>query len=140
MESAKTPLLTGKEGEEFDLHLSASWTKNHRHRHPHEPHSHFFGKEILQKILDQDGCVGIRFYHAHSEAPGSDKGDRHLIIVGAKADGTDMVNTKASKPAAADPLSRDEMKAVTYNDIVGQQSMPCPGSPGCPKSFLSGNE
>ncbi|HEY8930194.1 MAG TPA: hypothetical protein VIM55_13425 [Mucilaginibacter sp.] len=133
MESAKTPLLTGKEGEDFDLHLSAEWIKNHTDRHPHEPHSHFFGKEILQKILNQDGCVGIRFYHAHSEPKGSDKGDRHIIIVGARADGSDMTNTKDAKP---DPLSREEMKAVAY-DTVGQQSMPCPGSPGCPKSFMA---
>lgn len=133
MEKSKTPVLTGKEGEEFDLHKAASWTKNHRERHPDHPHSHFFGKEILQKILDQEGCVGLRFYHAHSKAHNEAGGEKHLIIVGAKADGTDMLNT-----ASAQKLSRADLKAVTAPlDMVGQEALPCPGSPGCPKNLMT---
>jgi len=107
--------ITGREGEEFDLQLAASWTKNHREKHPEQPVSHFFGKEILQKILAQEGCQGIRFYHAHDE-----NGKKHLIIVGATSDGKDQINTLQTL-------------------IVGQQGLPCPGSPGCPKNVLSGS-
>jgi hypothetical protein len=132
MEKSQAPVvLTGKEGEEFDLELSASWTKNHRDLHPNEPHSHYFGKEILQKIMSQDGCVGLRFYHAKSEAANGKGGDKHLIITGVRSDGRDMLNTKTAK------LSKEEMKTVTAFDIIGQQSMPCPGSPGCPKNVMS---
>jgi len=83
--------LTGKEGEEFDLQLAASWTKNHREKHPGQPVSHFFGKEILQKILGQEGCQGIRFY------PLNEDGQKHLIMVGATSDGNDQLNTVAAK-------------------------------------------
>ncbi|ASU36524.1 hypothetical protein [Mucilaginibacter xinganensis] len=134
MEKPKAPVhLTGKEGEEFDLDLSASWTKNHRDRNPHEPHSHFFGKEILEKILSQPGCVGLRFHHAHSKSHGEAGGERHLIITGVTAEGHDMLNTLSAQKK----LSKAEMKTVTAFDVVGQQSMPCPGSPGCPKSLMS---
>lgn len=133
MEKSKTPVLTGKEGEEFDLHKAASWTKNHRERHPDQPHSHFFGKEILQKILDQEGCVGLRFYHGHSKAHSEAGGEKHLIIVGAKADGTDMLNTPS-----AQKLSRADMRAVAAPlDTVAQEALPCPGSPGCPKNLMT---
>jgi hypothetical protein len=133
VEKSKHPVLTGKEGEEFDLHTAASWTKNHRERHPEHPHSHFFGKEILQQILNQEGCVGLRFYHAHSKTHSENGGEKHLIIVGAKADGTDMLNT-----ASAQKLSRKELKGIAAaHDVVGQEALPCPGSPGCPKNMMS---
>lgn len=130
MEKPKPPVLTHKIGEEFNVNLASEWTKNHRDRHPNDPHSHFFGKEILQKIMDQEGCVGLRFYYAHSEPVNSTGGQKHLIIVGAKSDGTDMVNTVDAKP-----LSRTALKAIAPMDVVGQEAMPCPGSPGCPKSL-----
>ncbi|MDP9081259.1 MAG: hypothetical protein M3O71_27920 [Bacteroidota bacterium] len=131
MEKSKTPVLTGKEGEEFDVHVAAAWTKNHRERRPEDPHSHFFGKEILEKILNQEGCVGLRFYYGHTHPASEPKSEKHLIIVGAKSDGSDMVNTAKNKP-----LSRLELKAVApADDVIGQQAMPCPGSPGCPKSL-----
>jgi len=133
MEQSKKPnLLTGKEGEDWDLELSIIWTKNHRDRHPHEPHSHFFGKEILEKILSQPGCVGLRFHHAHSKSHGETGGARHLIITGVTCDGHDMLNT-----ASAQKLSKNDMKTVKAFDVLGQQSNPCPGSPGCPKNVMS---
>jgi hypothetical protein len=144
--------LTGKEGGEFDLNVAASWTQNYRHKHPGETISHFFGKEILQKILAQEGCQGIRFYHAHSKplngwqrsmvslsnfllkVVGNIEGDKHLIITGATADGKDQINQ------VGESLTTAELKAVTTHKtyMVGDQSSPCPGSPGCPKSLLAG--
>jgi hypothetical protein len=122
--------LTGKEGEEFDLELAASWTKNHRSKHPDLAHSHFFGKDILQKILDQDDCVGIRIHHAYSE-----DGKKHVILTGATSDGKDMIGKAAEKT----PLTKGEMKAVKpeIKFMVAQQAMPCPGSPGCPTNALT---
>jgi hypothetical protein len=46
---------------------------------------HFFSKKALQKVLDQEDCVGIRHYY------GEDKdGDPVLVLVGVTADGSDM--------------------------------------------------
>ncbi|MDO3643809.1 hypothetical protein [Mucilaginibacter sp. L3T2-6] len=119
-------VLTGKEGGELDLEQAKTWIKNHQDRHPHEPHSHYFGKEILQKILNQEGCVGLRFHHGHSGALGEEGGSRHLVITGVTANGSDMMNVKPAK------LNKTEMASVTAFDTVGDQSVPCPGSLGCP--------
>lgn len=133
MENSTKTVLTSKIGEEFDLHTAASWAKNHRERHPDHPHSHFFGKDILEKLLSQEGCVGLRFYHVHSKPHSEAGGEKHLVIVGAKADGTDMLNT-----ASAQKLSREDLKAVVAPlDTVAQEALPCPGSPGCPKNLMT---
>ena len=118
--------LTGKEGEDFDLDLAASWTKNHREKHPDQPESHFFGKEILQKILAQDGCMGIRFYHSLNE-----EGKKHLIITGATADGKDQLNVGVKG-------AKGEKHGAIHT--IGQEAMPCPGSPGCPTNDLTGGK
>ena len=96
--------FTGKEAEEFPLDTAAEWTANYRKANPNGIKAHFFGKDIIQRILDQDGCVGIRCYYALDE-----KGVQQMIIVGADKDENDL-----------------------YNGIIAEKSLPCPTY--CPKS------
>lgn len=162
METKPIPnVLTGREGEPFDLDVSARWTKNYRDRNPDEVISHFFGREIIEKILTQEGCLGIRVYDAYDKpingwqramvaisnfilkVIGNIEGERHIIITGAIHDGSDMINTKPSAPVG-EPMARAEMAAVmtaaaapTTADIIAQEALPCPGSPSCPKNVLT---
>jgi len=46
---------------------------------------HFFGKKALQKILDQEDCVGIRHYYGENKS-----GEPVLVLVGVTANGADM--------------------------------------------------
>jgi hypothetical protein len=162
METRPTPnVLTGREGEPFDLDKSASWTQNYRDRNPGDVVSHFFGREIIEKILAQQGCLGIRVYDAYDKpingwqramvaisnfilkVIGNIEGERHIIITGAVHDGSDMINTKPTAPVA-EPMARAEMATVmtaavapATADIIAQEALPCPGSPGCPKNKLT---
>jgi len=162
MEAKPTPnVLTGREGEPFDLDVSANWTKNYRDRNPGDNVSHFFGREIIEKILAQQGCLGLRVYDAYDKpingwqramvaisnfilkVIGNIEGERHIIIVGAVHDGSDMLNTKPSAPVG-EPMARAEMATVmtaktatATPDIIAQEALPCPGSPSCPKNALS---
>ncbi len=122
MEASKKHTVTGKEGGPIEPNVAASWTKNFRDKHPGETISHFFGKEILERILAQEGCNGLRFYHAYDH-----DGKKHLVIAGVNNDGTDQVPAAGSAAPANKP--------VLYT--VGDQSAPCPGSPGCPTGLLS---
>lgn len=91
--------FTGKEAEKFPLETAAEWTR--RFRNSIEEGStiaHFFGRDILNEILNQEGCMGIRVYHALDE-----KGNRQLIMVGADAEEKDM-----------------------YNGIIAERSVTCP--------------
>ncbi|MFD2514937.1 hypothetical protein ACFSRY_13755 [Pontibacter locisalis] len=85
------PRFDGTEGAPIALDQAASWTANYRRNAAAGENGvvikgHFYGKDILQKILDQPGCMGIRIYHARDG-----RGQRQLVLVGANAEGEDMV-------------------------------------------------
>ena len=124
-------------------------------QHPKETISQFFGKEILEKILAQENCLGIRFYYAFdkplngwqrftvsvanfiTKVIGNIEGEKHLIIVGSISDGSDQLNVKHTEA-----LHSTEMVAMASasSDTVGEMSQPCPGSAGCPKNVLTGGD
>ncbi len=80
--------FTGNEAEEFPLETASEWTKNYRETiNNGEPIAHFFGKDIIQRILNQPDCMGIRIYYALDE-----NGKKQLIIVGANAEENDIYN------------------------------------------------
>jgi hypothetical protein len=91
--------FTGKEAEQFPLNTAAEWTRNYRNSmQPGAPKAHFFGKNIIKDILNQEGCMGIRIYYALDE-----EGKKQLIIVGADANENDI-----------------------YNGIIAEKSLWCP--------------
>lgn len=151
--------ITGKEGAEIELNVAAEWTKNHRERHPHNSISQFFGNEILKKLLDQPGCLGIRIYYANSQklngwqkfilsisnflkkSVAGAVGEDHFILVGATAEGLDMLprdnKIDTSQTYKAMSVTADSASAST--GTVVEQAHPCPGSAGCPKNVLTGS-
>jgi len=90
--------FTGNEAEKFPLDRAAEWTANYRKKNPNGIKAHFFGMNIINDILAQDGCVGIRCYYALDE-----KGVQQMIMVGADKDENDL-----------------------YNGIIAEVSLPCP--------------
>ena len=91
----------GSEGGEITLLKGAELTSKYRDNNPNETKGHFFGKDILRQLLEQDGCMGIRMYYGIDE-----KGKKELVIVGADADENDMT------------------------ELVADLSMPCPSRCG----------
>ncbi len=78
--------FTGKEEHDVPIATAAEWTKNYRDAStPGATIAHFFGKDIVQRILNQDKCVGIRLYYAID-----DDGKKQLIMVGANGDENDL--------------------------------------------------
>ncbi|MEJ8756874.1 hypothetical protein WG947_07710 [Pontibacter sp. H259] len=80
----------GTEGSTIDLQQAATWTANYRRVAVADESgtvvkAHFYGRDILQKLLDQENCMGIRVYHARDE-----KGQQQLVLVGADAEGNDI--------------------------------------------------
>ena len=157
--TARATPITGKEGAEIELNTAAEWTKNHRERHPHNSISQFFGNEILQKLLDQPGCMGIRIYYANSQKlNGWQKfilsivnflkknvagavGEDHFILVGATAEGLDML-PRDNKLDTSEVYTRMKATAdstTSYTGTVVEQAHPCPGSAGCPQNALTGS-
>lgn len=72
-------------------------------------HGGFFGRDVIDRILAQPGCVGIRFYHAAHE-----KGHDTVVLLGVTAEGKDLVSGTIAEEAYpcppycddTDPLAR----------------------------------
>ncbi|MDB5133762.1 MAG: hypothetical protein JWP37_365 [Mucilaginibacter sp.] len=156
----KSP-ITGNEGAEIKVHVAADWTKNHRHRHPGGIISQFFGVDILQRILQQPNCLGIRIYYANSKplsgwqsfimsianflikVVADAEGEKHLILAGVTKEGMDQIPEHGSKDVAVAAAGEQTFHAMTAQvtsstNILGEQSMPCPGGAGCPQNALTG--
>lgn len=91
----------GSEGAEITLSEGADLTSKYRDSNPNQTKGHFFGKDILNQLLNQEGCMGIRMYYGID-----DKGKKELVIVGADANENDMT------------------------ELVADLSMPCPSRCG----------
>lgn len=156
----RTCPVTGKEGAEIELHVAADWTRNHRHRHPGGTISQFFGVEILQRILQQPGCLGIRSYYANSKplngwqrcivsianfligVVADAEGEKHLVLAGVTEDGKDQIPEPGDMIAANTRVQTFRSNAVSTatssTTLLAEQSVPCPGSAGCPTNVLTG--
>ncbi|MBA3683207.1 MAG: hypothetical protein H0W73_18885 [Bacteroidetes bacterium] len=90
--------FTGREDHSISLATATQWTASYRTANPGAIKAHFFGKDAIQAILNQSNCVGIRIYYALDESA-----VKQLIVVGAKADQSDM-----------------------YTGLLAERSSPCP--------------
>ncbi len=93
-------MFTGKEPHDIDPEKAKGLIKAWRAQQAAagKAHGHFFGRDALEKLLAQDGCVGIRMYHARH-----DNGHETLVLVATAADGRDM-----------------------WTGSVAEESQPCP--------------
>jgi hypothetical protein len=60
--------------------------------------SHYFGKDVVEKIMKQPGCVGVRMYYK-TRANGSSG----IVIVGYDKNNKDFVPTVLAGPSALCP-------------------------------------
>jgi hypothetical protein len=147
-------VITGNEGGPIELEKAAKWTANHRHRHSKGGTiSQFFGQVILNRILQQDDCLGIRIYYANSHSLSgwqrfwvgignffiktiaNAEGEQRFVITGVTETGEDLLpgETKG-ETAVTSPVHTYKIRKPVD---IGDQSMPCPGSVGCPSNSLS---
>lgn len=112
------PNFIGSEGDPLDLTTSKKWAANYRStlKKSDETLAHYFGFEIIQQILKEPTCVGIRIYYALDDA-----GEKKLILVGVDSNGENLL------PVAGGKLS-------DVSNTVADFSFPCPDY--CPKNSL----
>ena len=90
----------GTEGQQISTTDGAALTAAHRMANPSDLLGHFVGKDILNQILAQTGCMGIRFYHGLDSS-----GNRKLVLVGVDANENDLVSgIVADKGSPCPPL------------------------------------
>ena|SRR5687767_8748413 len=80
--------FNGNEGQMVSLTDGAQWTKNYRDSQNYDGvKSIFYGKNKLNDLLDQQGCVGIRIYKAIDG-----EGVPVMVLIGTDEDGNDLLD------------------------------------------------
>jgi hypothetical protein len=72
-------------GEEITPALAASFVKSFVEAHPEEIPAFHIGRNIIDQILAQPGCCGMRFYNGINEM-----GRKTLVYVAIDKDGKDL--------------------------------------------------
>jgi hypothetical protein len=75
-----------KVGEEISHELAADFVKAYGQANPGDVVSYVIGRNIIDQILAQPGCVGMRYYNALNE-----EGQKTLVYVGVDASGKDII-------------------------------------------------
>jgi hypothetical protein len=96
------PKVTGKEDHRMPLDAASALTRRFRRARGLTPHGeivgHYLGRAILEEILAQPGCVGIRMYHGQKE-----DGRPTMVVVGVDGEANDL-----------------------YQGVIAQETWPCP--------------
>jgi hypothetical protein len=79
-------VFDGTEGGQVTLLEGSAMTAEYRRLNPNAIKGHFFGKNAINSLLNQTGCMGIRMYYGNNVTTG----EKELILVGVSADGNDM--------------------------------------------------
>ena len=69
-------------GEEISHELGAQMVKDYQVANPNDTKDYYIGRNIIEHVLAQPGCVGIRFYNAYNE-----EGKKTLVYIGVDAAG-----------------------------------------------------
>jgi len=81
--------FNGNEGQMVDLSDAAGWTKTYRNSSNYDGvNAIFYGKNKLNTLLGQEGCVGIRIYKGID-----DSGVPVMVLVGTDANENDILGS-----------------------------------------------
>lgn len=69
-------------GENIGQELGAKMVKDFQDSFPNENQWHFVGRTIMEEIMNQPNCAGIRFYNGLDE-----EGQKTLVLVGIDKEG-----------------------------------------------------
>ncbi|MBO9571449.1 MAG: hypothetical protein J7497_04480 [Chitinophagaceae bacterium] len=69
-------------GEEIGYELGKQMVNDYQTANPSDVHFYTIGRDIMDQILAQPTCAGIRFYNAYNEL-----GEKTLVYVGLNKDG-----------------------------------------------------
>ncbi len=86
--TASSTLFTGEEHHQVTLNQAQRWTSEFQKTAGEgELIAGYFGRNIFERILDQEGAVGVRIYKAKH-----DNGDDVFVLVGVDKEGQDITS------------------------------------------------
>jgi hypothetical protein len=100
-------------GEEISMDLASKMVKDHSDANANQSFSYVIGKTIIEKILAQPGCVGIRFVDAINE-----EGTKTLVYVGLDSKGKTLLEISSVNEhgkLAVTPAMLGDKTITTFN-------------------------
>lgn len=100
--------FTGNEGGPIKRETAKAWINNYQEsesaREPEKTvtKAHFFGKEKILKLLNEDECVGLRIYYGLD-----DNGDQKLFMVAVEANMNDILPIDMESTSEDGPMILD---------------------------------
>ena len=73
-------------GEEIGVTLGTKFIREYQIANPTDIEYYVIGRNIIDAVLAQPGCVGIRFYNAYNEL-----GEKTLVYVGINENGNPLI-------------------------------------------------
>jgi hypothetical protein len=108
--------FTAEVGEDIGYELGAKMVKRWHAENPDDVIASFTGRNIIESILAQPGCTGIRFFNAIN-----DLGVKQLVLVGADKNGNNIFNYTTVA---------NNGEIVKHKGIVADRNTICPPSCG----------
>lgn len=112
MQTAITSKSTAQIGEAITHELGVQMITDYQAANPTDVQSFHVGRNIIEEILAQPGCAGLRFYNAYNEI-----GEKTLVYVGIDAAGNSIV-----KYTMIDAEGNLDTKKAIVADRLGSQS------------------
>ena len=107
-------------GEDIGLAEGTKLVQNFREANPNATPGYYIGRNIIDQILSQPGCVGISFRKCLSE-----NNEEHLVYTGVNAEGKDILSysvvTNTGDLAKYDGIVADKI-IIDWTLLQGGQS------------------
>ncbi len=111
--------LPPNKSQRISLLHAVALTQRYRKAAPASEHGGFFWSNGIRAILEQPGCVGLRYYHGLDAG-----GEYQIVFVGVDANGSDIV--KAAPPAAAKTGAKALARTTGGDAVLLDRHWPCP--------------
>ena len=112
MQTAITSKSIAQTGEAISHDLGVQMITDYQAANPTDVKSFHVGRNIIEEILAQPGCAGLRFYNAYNEI-----GEKTLVYVGVDASGNSLI-----KYTMVDGEGNFDIKKAIVADRLGSQS------------------
>ena len=116
LQNKKTATNLSMVGEQISQELGAKMVKDFQDANPDENTANYIGRNILERILAQPGCEGIRFYNAINEM-----GRTTLVYVGVDAN---------------ENIIKQYVGVNSYGELVSQDGIIADRSVGAPPTTV----
>lgn len=93
------------EGKPIDADSAALLTNRYQDKYENNFHANYCNKKILVRLLEQEGCVGVRVYRARNPK----NGRFSIVLVGVNEKGNDMISK-------GDVSTEDNPRAIVSYD------------------------